>query len=241
MEKYASNAINYVRIPKSSIELLGNIRHWKNLKLAYESDFIWLKGLSSEQLNSVPIKCIPLHTCYYENEQKLSLIGSLLPNCSIPQVLWTPIQRALPLELPTLNHNYFGKHEKLAVELVLSTKEQEGYALLTDVNNLEKFIETSPAVRLKSLKWTIINKEKALILGSPLLPIQGKVYWRWNHFLIPAGYQFNHPSLAKSIHESMRIDAQTWVLWSEKHCCTIPSKDLQALSLSSFRKTSPKL
>lgn len=241
MEKHASNPINYVRIPKSNLELLGNIRHWKNLKLAYEGDFIWLKELSNEQLNTVAIKRIPFHTCYYENGQKLSLIGSLLPNCAIPQVLWTPIQRALPLELPTLNHNYFGSHNKVDITLVLSKKEQEAYALLTNLEDLGTFIKTSASIRLKPLKWTILDEEKALILGTPILPIEGKVYWRWNRFLIPAGYQFNYPSLAKSMHQSMGVDAQTWVLWEKESCSTFTSKELQNLSISSYRKTSTKL
>lgn len=241
MEKHATKPINYLRIHKAQVDLLGYIRHWKNLKIGYESDWIWIKELTEEQLDSVAIKRIPNQSSYYENGTKLSLKGSLLPNCSIPSILWTPIQRALPLQLPVLNHNYFGTADKIKLELVPSKKEQEAYALLSSLEHLEQFIESSAAIRLKSLKWTLVEK-KALIFGSPILPIQGLAYWRWKQFLIPAGYDFNYPSLAESVHQSLQSKQNNWILWAtDSTYSSIDSKYIQALALSSYRKTLSKL
>jgi hypothetical protein len=237
MEKHAPDPINYLRIPKNQLELLGYIRHWKQLKVGYESDWIWIKELSDEQLDSVAIKRIPHQVCYYEKETKLSLKGSLLPSCSIPNILWTPIQRALSLQLPILNHNYFGASDQIKLELVPSKKEQEAYALLSNLEDLGHFIETSAAVRLKSLKWSLVENQ-ALIFGTPTLPIQGAAYWRWNHFLIPAGYDFNYPSLAESVHKSIQAKQSDWIVWTlDSSYYTIDSKHIQVLSLSSYRKT----
>lgn len=239
MEKYASNSINYLRIPKAQLELLGYVRHWKNLKIAYEGDFIWIKEITEEQLHSPAIKRIPLQVSYYKNGTKLSLTGSLLPDCSIPRVLWSPIQGALALQLPTLNHNYFGLSEPIKLELVPSKKEQEAYALLSNLEDLGSFIETCAAIRLKSLKWCLVE-DKALIFGSPLLPIQGLAYWRWKHFLIPAGYDFNYPSLAESVHQTIQAKQNDWMVWAtDNSYYTIDAKYIQALSLSSYRKTMP--
>lgn len=241
MEKYAPNLINYLKIQKKSLELLGYIRHWKNLKIGYEGDFIWIKELTEEQLDTVAIKRIPNQVRYYENGTKLSLKGSLLPECSIPSVLWTPIKRALPLQLPLLNHNYFGTSSNIKLELVPSKKEEEAYALLSNLEDLGRFIETSPAIRLQSLKWVLIENQ-ALVFGSPMLPIQGQAYWSWKQFLIPAGYDFNYPSLAENLHQAIQTKASDWIIWDlENHYYNIDSKYIQALSLSAYRKTRLKL
>lgn len=236
MEKYAPKSINYLRIHKAQLEFLGYIRHWKQLKIGYESNWIWIKELTEEQLESVAIKRIPNQVAYYENGAKLSLKGNLLPECSIPNVLWTPIQRALPLQLPLLNHNYFGTSEKIKLQLVSSPKEQEAYALLSNLEDLGEFIETSAAIRLKTLKWTLVGQQ-ALILGAPMLPIQGLAYWRWKQFLIPAGYDFNYPSLAESLHQSILHKSKGWIVWAlDNSYYSIDSKYVQTLSLSSYRK-----
>ena len=237
MEKHASDIVNYLRIPKNQIEFLANIRHWDNLKLGYEADFVWIKALTIEQVNSVAIKSIPFHVAYYEQEQQLSLMGSLLPHCSIPQILWTPIQRALPIQLPTLNHNYFGTSEKISIQIVPSNKEQEGFALLSHIEDLDRFIKTSSAIRLKPLKWCIIE-DKALLFGIPFLPIQGAVYWKSGQFLIPAGYDFNYPTLAQSIQHNIVPNSDDWIVWStDSNYYCIESSFIQTLSLSSYRKT----
>src|SRR5688572_20218731 len=183
-----SDGINYfISIEKEHLDFLGEIRHWQNIKIGFEEALVWLKDLTHSQVDAIEVKCIPFKQLYYSKGAKLFRQGSLLPERNIPPLLWTAIDRGLPVKLPSFNHNYFGITEKIAIKIIASSEEAEAYALLTSMQSLGSYLETASAIRLKNLQWSIIN-DQAMIFGVPLLPVNGTVYWRNAHFLFPAGY-----------------------------------------------------
>lgn len=238
MEEYASNDINYLKINKEDINLLGYIRHWKNIQIAFQGNFVWVKNISNEQLKEIAIQRIPSKKVYYQNATKLFLKESLLPDCPIPNLLWTPIASGLPVQLPLFNHNYFGVEDLLNIQIVASLEEQPVLGMLTTFEQLQTFIETAAAVRFRTLSWTIIEEDQLLILGQPLLPIQGKTYWQQQQSLIPTGYDFNYPSLSRSIGQSIDKESNNWIVWNiDSQCFKIPKTAFHPLTLSSFRKS----
>ena len=85
---------------------LGTIRIWNNLKVAFDEKHIWVKDFTHNQINSIEVKSIPYKTIFYSKGAKLYLQNSLLPDRNIPaSLLWTSIDRALPIRLPSFNHN----------------------------------------------------------------------------------------------------------------------------------------
>ena len=116
-------------------------------------------------------------TIYYESNGKLCLLNSLLPERKIPSLLWTPIERAIPIKLPSFNHNYFGITEKVTLTLVPSDTEHEAEVMVLTVSKLKTYIETAPDVRFKQLSWALLNNDLVMVAGKPLLPIDGNVYW----------------------------------------------------------------
>lgn len=237
MEKNVANDIKqYVSLPKKYEEELAGIRHFTNLQVGVANGTIWLKGIELYQTNHVALKTITGVQLYYEKGSTLYPDGSLLPYGRVPEVLWTPISRALPIEKPAYNHNYFGVESKVKMLLVPQHTEKKAAAMVVNISDLEDYISTAPRVRLQHLSWTIIG-EKALILGSPLLPINGKSYWKENHFLIPTGYGFEISLLQSELNDVIN-EANDFVLWTTSGSYTIIKRsDSEALSLSSFRKT----
>lgn len=225
-------------IDKSHKELLGSIRHWENVKIAFTETAIWLKDFSLDQINNADLQQIPHLVSYEAKDNLLFLRGSLLPTKKVPSaLLWSPIKRALPVEVPSLNHNFFGIHEKVDVKIVRSEIEKEAFALLSSIATAKEYIETAPEVRLKNLEWTVLE-DKVLLFGTPLLPIKGVAFWKNKNAFLPAGFDYELPILSDIIDKKINADGQNYMLWqSDSSCVLIPKSGIKPLSISSFRNT----
>ncbi len=243
MAEDITNDLNYyLEIEESRRVDLGTIRAWQNLKVATAKGKLWLTGFDREQINAVEVKSIPYKTLYKVQKGKLYLLDSLLPDRNIPNLLWTPIERALPVELPSLNHNYFGVEEQMKMDIVPSENESEAIAMLTNIQSLKQYIKTAPKVRLNPLKWVVLNGEDILIVGKPILPIQGITYWRYNNFLLPTGFDFDLYSLKQNLEKRLNPNPTHWIIWNEdNNYFDIEKNKLKPLSLSSFRQTTEKI
>lgn len=239
MAKNAANdLVYYLMLKEVYRDDLAAVRPWQNLKLAYDRDEIWIRDLSYVQVESPEVKCIPYKTLYYEQDGKLHLLNSELPDRNIPSLLWTPIERALPVKLPSLNHNYFGVDQKVSLCLVRAEGEHEAEVMIVNLATLGDYLESAPAVRLAPLSWTMLNGNKALVAGQPMLPINADVYWRKDHFIIPTGYEFELDMLCASMNERLNPHNDSWIVWhSDNSYALIGKDDMEPLSLGSFRAT----
>ncbi|KOY86778.1 hypothetical protein AD998_12060 [bacterium 336/3] len=237
-ENVTNHLIYYVAIAKEEKDSLAILRIWDNLKIAFDDEFVWITGFTEEQIHSIEIKSLPYKSIYYSVEGNLFLKDSLLPNRRIPSLLWTPIQRALPIQLPSFNHNFFGIHEKISIHIIPSDEEKTAFAILCSLAILGNYVEKAPKIRLENLLWTIVNSSKALIVDLPLLPLNGNVYWKYQNMLIPVGYSFEFPEIALVWEKTINPDEKYWILWNiDDSYSLILKKDFEPLSISSFRKT----
>ncbi len=239
MEKNITDTLTYFLQIKSEYKAdLASIRHWENLKTGFEGDSIWVKGFSFEQINALEVKTMPFKILYYSKNSKLFLLNSLLPNKNIPSVLWTDIARVIPLELPAINPNFFGLNHKVKLELVRGKQEFEANAMLTTWEHLANYITSAPAVRLEVLKWVVLDKNQVFLVGKPILPIQGGVFWQDNSFFLPTGYHFDLPLLSEILNKKINANNNDFIVWNEDGSYfKIAKKAFQKLSLSSFRAT----
>ncbi|MGV3539949.1 MAG: hypothetical protein ACO1OQ_09070 [Rufibacter sp.] len=238
MAENPSNHLSFLlEIAKEHAGYLTQIRHWGNLKIAHEKDTYWIKDFTQSQIESVEVKSIPFKQLYSLQNHLLFPYGSHLPvRRMTSHLLWTPMERGLPVTLPSYNHNFFGLQEKLQIKLVPSEQEQQPVGLLSSLATLTIYTETAPAIRLQKQVWVILNQQDALILGSPLLPIQGKALWSMGSHLLPTGYEFELPALAEVIQEKINGEQRHWVLWQADSSYSLVEKELlQSLSISSVR------
>lgn len=237
MAQDAANDIGYfLLIEKSRRDDLAAIRQWNNLKVAFEEGYIWVKDFNYAQIHSLEVKIIPFKTVYDCHKGKLHFTGSRLPERNLPNLLWTNIDRALPVKLLSFNHNYFGISEQITISLVPCETECPAVCMLAELSDLKQCIETIAAIRLQHLQWALINNDKAFIIGSPLLPVKAKVYWQDGPALIPAGYNFELPVLTKELCQFIDPDNRYWIIWHIDGTYALLDKEkLQPLTLSSFR------
>ncbi|MES2514463.1 MAG: hypothetical protein V4580_09970 [Bacteroidota bacterium] len=237
MAQNAADSVSYfLQVNESQVNSLAPLRQWQNLKLAFDETQIWVKDLDYAQINSVEVRSIPYKTIYYLKQHKLYLLNSLLPDRTVPALLWTAIDRALPVTLPSFNHNYFGITEKLHVTLVGSDKEQEAHMMITGIATLQAYIESAPAIRLQHLTWVLLNNDKVCIAGKPMLPIQGNVYWKKGYAWLPAGFDFELTLLADAINATVNPDNHNLVIWhSDGSYALMDTEDFEPLTISSFK------
>lgn len=241
----ATNATNdlsyYVCVSSEHKEDLATLRHWGNLKIGFEKDEIWLKDFDYLQINSTEVKQIPFKKIFYSKDSKLFLYGSLLPDRDIPALLWTPIERGLPISLPQFNHNFFGINQKLNIRLIAARAERDVAAILVSELVLKEYIETAPAVRLQSLNWVVVNQTECLLIGQPTLPIKGQVFWQNEDSLIPAGFDFEWTILSEKINQLINPTKKYLIIWDVDSTCFLIPKDIfKPLTISSFRQTFAK-
>jgi hypothetical protein len=238
MEKDAGKRIEYwLRIPQEHKNELYAIRHWPQLKLAAEESDIWVSGFSEAEIKSVQLKAIPYKSLYRLEDNLLFPLGSKLPWRKQPALLWSPIARALPVELPDGNFNYFGTEERLELALQSSDQERPPFGMLLSIKALGEYVETAAAIRLEDLTWVILKKQLAFVIGAPLLPIQGFSYWRKGQFLLPTGYDFDLPLLAEALADKLELHkSRDWIFFNrDASFIRITAGDIQPLSRSSFR------
>jgi hypothetical protein len=239
MAKNTPNDLTYfLALEVAHEHYLGALRSWENLKMAQDEGVIWIKDLRWDQVEAAEVKTIPYKTLYYARENKLFPLHSLLPERNVPSLLFTPIERALPLSLPALNHNYFGINQQVDVQLVPANQEEPACALVVDIEDLHTYIYQAPEVRLQHLQWVLINQQQALVMGTPVLPISGQAYWEKNDFLLPAGYNFEFHILHPAIDNLVNATGENRVIWQENGSYFLVRKnDFRPLSKSSLLQT----
>lgn len=238
MEQNSTERLVYLaRIPRQQTEQLKGIRHWKGIKIALQEKYVWLKGFSANDLQKVALRSLYGLELFEQKGNLLYQLGAHLAAAKAPHLLWTPIEKGLPVEKPLPNPNYFGIDQKVNIRLQTSQAEQEPFALLTSVAQVGQYLLGASSIRLKNLQWTILNEDQALIIGTPLLPIPGQTFWKLQQHLLPTGWHFNYPSLAPHL-QAQNNPAGLWMLWHQDASYTLIGKRmLVPLRLSSYRLT----
>jgi hypothetical protein len=238
MEKNAANHFGLIlRMPAEQKAALATIRHWGNVKLALADGYCWAKDFTASQQDDMALKILPQHALFYIKENLLYPVGSLLPIGHLPTgLLWTPIEKALPLQMPSLNHNFFGVQATVRPQLMPALRESPAAAMLVDMASLQKYINTAPAIRLQQLTWVLLPPHQALLIGTPLLPVQGDTYWACGSMLLPTGLDFEWPLIAPTLVKLIDPTGQHWILWHRNSSYSLlPKAQLRPLSISAFR------
>ncbi|GGA89056.1 hypothetical protein [Puia dinghuensis] len=239
MAAHPSNLVTWLlEIDEAHLEFLAPVRHWDFLSMASGPGVCWVKGFRPEDLESPEITSIPFKRLLYLRDEHLFPAGGLVPLKQLPAGLaWIPLEKGLPLQLPSFNHNYFGIQERLTIRLVPASIEKAPAALLAPLDVLRAYADMASSIRLKGLNWVVLD-DQALVVGEPLLPLPGEVYWRQGHHLLPAGFAFEFPFLVETIGANVGSPGACLLLWDKEGGCLRIGRDMFCpLSRSSVRQT----
>ncbi|MEM1318631.1 MAG: hypothetical protein AAGG75_00175 [Bacteroidota bacterium] len=196
-----------LRLAASQLDSLGTLRHYTELRLAHDGDWLWLRGLPSTSL-PLAMQQLPAQARYrLDAEGLLFPLGQKTPTGRLPQLNWQPLPEALPVELPpSALPAEIRTH--CPVRLQPTDTPHPGFALCCQLQHWKSFGETAAQARLEQLRFAVSENNQVLIIGQPLPPLPGKEYWRRGQLLLPAGFDLEWPIIAPLLHD----DAQSYLL-----------------------------
>jgi hypothetical protein len=228
----------YASIHNPGAHVPGILRQYVQLSVAWSGTTLWVAGIDAALINDKALKTIPGWQCYSQSLGVLYPMGSHLPYGQVPVLHWQPVAEAVSVALPSFNHNYFHLTDTVPISLVPSSQEQAPTAMLVSCAMLASYVHTAPAIRLSALLWVVIGNNEALIIGSPLLPLQGAAYWRRGHVLLPVGTDWEFSNLSTHIEDALNPMADGWVLHRPNDSwLAVPFSTLVPLSRASVRST----
>lgn len=151
--------------------------------------------------------------------------------------MWTAIKRAIHIDLPKKNYNFFGLEPSISINIIRSEEEHTSSILKIEIKTFVEYVKTASTLRLKENRWTVLEGF-ALVVGSPALPLPGKSYWKKGNFIFPTGYDLEFPLLQNAIDVKINPSRSLDILWSEDGTySSIPKENFGDLSRSSVAKT----
>ena len=239
MEDNSGINIEYwLSVPSQHKKAIYQLRKWSHLKTATDDKLIWIRGLTQTEIQSESVLKIPFIERYYLKGVQLIPYGKSLPALVEPSLLWSPIQRGLKIQLPSENFNFFGIDQTTKITIVPSKENRIINATIVDLKTLEKYLDTAPKIRLKNLSWTIIENKRAVILGTPLLPIQGQDLYQISCFLIPGGWKLEYENFANVFKKALGESIEYLYLIDENNkIFKLSKKDFSSLSKGSVVNT----
>lgn len=229
------------RLDAEHKDFLGLIRHWTNLEMAMDHTKIWLKGISEDQAKDEAFLSIPFLESFTIVDDKLFPKGKKVPLQPVPENLhWELLYKALPIQFPKQNHNFFGVGEKVKINLVPSASKKEPIGMMTTKELFKNYVLEAPKVRLQNLKWIVMN-HRVLVIGTPVLPIQGQTFWQQGRHFLPTGYDLEYPILSNKIAKKITTNEDQVLVWNKDgQYALIGLNQFRPLSIGSLRLTFKK-
>jgi hypothetical protein len=178
---------------------LGSVRCLPGLQAADDDGFIWVRGIAAQQETDLRIRQLPgLHTYMLDADNNLFPPEGLTPVGKLKALDWEPLSSFITVKLPVsaLPGKISQRH---AIRLVPSGRSQEGNALLTDLKTWKAYGEKAPLIRLQQTRFAVSEKNKVLIMGTPLPALPGKEFVLQDTLLLPAGFEFDPPAISTLI------------------------------------------
>jgi hypothetical protein len=192
---------------------LGSVRCLPGLQAAEDEEFIWVRGIPAQQNIDLHIRQLPgLHTYLLDADNYLFPPGGLTPVGKLKLLNWVDLSEYVTIELPV--SALPGKiNQQHAIRLVPSGRSQSGNALLTDLDTWKAYGEQAPLVRLQQTKFAVSQKNKVLVMGSPLPALPGKEYVLHDTLLLPCGYEFDPPAISNLVITRLDPSKGSWLLF----------------------------
>lgn len=217
---------------------LESLWPFADLTVARSEDGYWIRGFKESILQDKEVQSAPMLRMYRFEEPFLYLGKNRVPERKLPHgLLWTPIQTAFRLKLPSHNENLFEVKGNLIVSLVSSKQERKVAASIVDLKALKRYVDTEPQFFFNHLNWCILNEKSALLLGAKVLPIPSQRYWSDQGLYLPSGFAFQHSYLATILSLEQQKATDYWFFREDGSHYKVDSNALVPLTRSSVKST----
>jgi hypothetical protein len=219
-------------------DLFAALRSLPGLRVATEDNVIWLRGITTGNDSDKLTRSLPvLYTYTLGQDSLLFPVGKRTPTKKLPELNWLPIRQFIPVTLPV--SALPGKlNTSIPVTLKRSGKVRENFALKVKLAEWKVYAETAPQTRLNQLHFAVSAKGEVLVYGQPLPNLPGEAYWRLESMLLPAGFDFDPPVIAKLIASKHESGQEIFMLFEPGgHWQEIPISVFKPAKRSAIRLT----
>lgn len=235
------NSIEFIaHLQEKTHEVFRQIWHLENVRIAKTDAGYWLKGFSSDDVNTKEVRSFMNLQMYELRDNFLYLKGNRVPERKMPSdLLWHPIQQALKIDLPSFNENLFEVAGKLIIEFDICSEEHEVCAAIVKINDLNTYVDSVPQHYFNSLSWCVIGSDQALLFGTQILPLVSDRFWKYKNLLIPVGYDFRYGFLKEIVMEYQNNFEQDnlWVFDVSGNYFSVSNDLLTHLNRASVKQT----
>ncbi len=213
-----------------NIEYLGEFRDSQSLEIALDNELLWVRGFNESSDNLVETKKLPTESIYYlDEDNNIFLPDKLTPIDKLKKLNWQPINEFIKAEFPkSLSPAKIENVNSYSIKIIPSDKEKKSQALLTDSDLFKNYVISALEVRLAKLIFALSENNQVLIIGDILPPLQGKTYWIKDNILLPNGFDFEIPIIAKIISEKIDNKKASYIVFDKESNYQKISKDFFA-------------
>lgn len=222
-----------VQVPRSGIDGLARLRAVNDLFVFDTDEFLWVKSTDE---NKAKVLLMSLQGRHFriDEQNKLYAGNDLLASGRLPNPRWIPIREWLSFSPPP--SKWPGHHKEDArLTLAVSDNVRECFGMLTTIEALSAFAESTLELRFQHLKFAMKTDKKIFIRGTPLPPIPGRRFQIIDDIAVPAGLCWTPAVDASTVRQAFGSPEGT-ILWQESfHWELIPNDDFTAVTRSAVR------
>jgi hypothetical protein len=223
--------VTLARLPLESLPLLGEFRRLPGLSVAVLPPLVWARWQPPASMALLSrVLAVRGAELFAERQGHWYGVGAYLPFFDLPDAgLFKPLEQVLfpaPIEAEPPS-----PVQLVPVQLALVADDQprQTTAMRCDLAELQKWADSVPSSRLKSLQAAHYAGE-ALVLGQRLPWLPGAVrFWGLSVF-VPLGCRWS-PSLPEpALREALKIDAHEFLFATSSGCDAVPRAAFQPLT-----------
>ncbi len=190
-------------IDGQQVERLAPIRTIGGAQVALIQHDIYIRGIAPAEQKNPKLLALPIKTIGLMDEQgSIFKLNELTPFAKLPEVEWVPLTSFLKVEIPSSPLAAIVENE-ISIHLKPSGIQEEPIAIMTDLATFASYAENISNVRLSSLKFAMSNIGEVFIIGKPMLPLPGQVFWQKRSIFIPVGHDLEWGLFVDEIEEKL--------------------------------------
>lgn len=166
--------------------------------------------------------------------------GQRVATGQLPELDWQPIASVIQMQLPWIGEaGQVANIRTTTWKLARSGNERAVVGAIVPWRELAKWIETAPQWRLSRLRYCVSESpggREALILGTPVPPVDAHYLVSEQRILLPAGHSWLPTLPVDYVQRSFGVQPGQWLLWRESDdWCLIDDHLFMPLGRASVR------
>ncbi len=184
-----------LRLEAANARRAVKIRTLPGVQAAVDGRFWWLKGDNRNKETAFILSTIADGPVYEIAQTDLLIpVGCLVPTERLPKLDWQPLAEVISLEIPSPAIART-RVAKVRLKLVRSTSERPASILLCEFSAFAEWADTASEIRIHACRFAAARSDNelpamAIIKGTPLPPVPGRLFWLAGNVAIPSGFEW---------------------------------------------------